>query len=132
MTNLTYQDCLELKDAGFPQGSLELPLSLYMKPSGRIFQCGPLPIPADFVQFEDVKIPTLEELIDAMPMRKKYHPDLINDAHFFLMKRVGAVPDYRAYYEGESGEGIIKDWSCLGDSPSQAVKELYLALNKKV
>lgn len=112
---MTYELAKQLKDAGFVYKPYEHRPYLVLGDDDNT----------------GVPIPTLSELIEVMPMRKKYHPKLINDAHFFLTKRVGSPADYRAYYEGETGEGVIEEWDCIGSTPEEAVAKLWLALNKK-
>lgn len=93
MNKLTYQDCIELKEAGFQ-----------LVPCHQNYK--------DSFQFPDGTyraVPKLEELID-----------VCGDG-FINLKKVGGL--WEAY-------SSLEDFH-LGSSPIQAVKNLYIALNKK-
>lgn len=110
---MNYELAKQLKDAGFPQGR-----------KGQIIETNM----GDRDTF--VYAPALEELIDALPMRIKYHDKLINDAHFFFTKLVSNPPaQYWAYYEGESGEGVLEDLSFREEPADVVCAKLWLAVN---
>ena len=77
-------------------------------------------------------IPTLSELIEAMPKRIKYLDGLINDAIFELQKMwclSGKI--YRARLNGDfESDDIAKEWSFNCETPEEAVARLWLALQK--
>ena len=84
---------------------------------------------ADFVALENY--PTLGDLVDAMPMRRK---DLgtINDAHFVLRKLVTSKPkQYRAAMEDEDNGNYIEGFDFIADTAEESVALLWLALDKK-
>ena len=74
--------------------------------------------------------PTLEELLDQMPMRKKYL-GTVNDAHFVLRKLVTVDgEEYLAAYEDEDTYNSVPGYEFFG-TPTEAVANLWLAINKK-
>lgn len=105
---MTYELAKKLKDAGFPQTG-----NGYL----RVFD------PADA---ETVYKPTLEELIEALPAF----------FDFRLGYRLNVGPEERKAWEAKGG---WKNWSIdrydeyqgTGENPSEAVANLWLALNKK-
>lgn len=98
---MNYAKAKELKDAGFPQYIIEKGQGYYIDYS-----------PSDGGITQDVLlplyIPTLEELIEAC-------------GKYVTLVDVG--PNWRAYIGPES--------DCDGSTPSEAVANLYLELNKK-
>ena len=101
---LSYQDCKELKDAGFPQKRVGM--YLYDKEGNLIH----LVSDRDWSELDsDIKIPTLSELIEACGVV------------FHRLVNQGAT--WEAYSSPDSKIGV-------GDSPEQAVKNLWIALNK--
>lgn len=72
----------------------------------------------------------LEQVLYQLPMRIKRHKKLINDAHFYLTKLVGHTPAYRAYYEGETGEGVLEEYSFESEYPYLACLQLWIALKR--
>lgn len=107
----------ELKDAGFP-----LKPATMGSDAARIKSFG----------YEGIWLfPTLEELLEEMPMRRK---DLgtVNDAHFVLRKLVGTNKNsYWAYIENEDTYGEIEGYSFRNEPADVVVARLWLALNKK-
>lgn len=95
MNKLTYEDCLELKDAGFPQNKYREGT----KGAGPVY-------------FE--YYPTLSELIEECGALSL----------FVLMK------DHLGWSAG-CGNDLLNGTKASGSSPEQAVKNLYIALNKK-
>lgn len=65
-------------------------------------------------------------------MRIKYHPKLVNDAHFYLTKLVSREPLYWAYYEGESGEGVLDGLSFMDADPAIAAGKVLAAYRDSV
>lgn len=121
---MNYDVAKKLKDAGFPQKD-------YLakeQPNGWIAEDGDF---ADWkVSDEYIYVPTLSELIEAMPMRVKYIDGLINDAFFILEKLCGQKASYRASLDGDfETEEIAKKWQFVKDTPEEAVANLWLALN---
>lgn len=123
---MTYELALELKNAGFLQGH----------PSGDHHAGGGwFDTDGDFSWHPtgngDVYAPTLSELIEAVPMRRK---DLgtVNDAHFVLRKLVSRLPGvYWAYMEDEDSDEPIEGYSFRNEPADVVVARLYVALNKK-
>lgn len=108
---LNYKDCKELKDAGLPQ-NVECPHHAAERCS-----C--------YKKYE----PTLEELIEACG-------DEFGSLQFCKGNEFNKMSDhYIAYPTPERLKKIIAETQCklriTGNSPIQAVKGLYLALNKK-
>lgn len=103
---LTYEDCKELKDAGFPQEGL-----------GMNFHNGGFTTNPD-VPLDSLYQPTLSELIEACGEYSKFKIAYDRD-------HVNKGGGWRAT--------ISKDITmfCDGSSPEQAVKNLYCSLNKK-
>lgn len=101
--SLTYQDCQELKDAGFPQElNGDYVLVNGTKREGFYDK-----------EFAGVYCPTLEELIEECGER---FVDLINSTKY--------ESDVKWQANGENTD------TQFGSSPIQAVKNLYCALNK--
>lgn len=120
--NLTYEDCKELKDAGFPQGeSLDNVIAYgtafaYLhngNPSEELLNKYTNALKSLKEMYKDDKeyvyVPTLAELIEAC------------GEGFFVLQR--GVNNHWVASIGESNH-------FLGDSPEQAVKNLWIALNK--
>ena len=118
---MNYELAKRLKDAGFPiffsyaKFVLEKPWGSELSPDtehyGYIF-------------------PTLEELLDQMPMRKKYL-GTVNDAHFVLRKLVTVDgEEYLAAYEDEDTCSGVPGYEFWG-SPTEAVANLWLAINSQ-
>lgn len=112
--NLTYADCKELKDAGFPQGD-ELSSEDFLDLRGT---------PATYEEFKKgdskigkIKNPTLSELIEACDGKLAHLGDKAGIDN----------QKWRAW------SFIVDDIShdVSGKTPEQAVKQLWLALNKK-
>lgn len=103
---LTYTDCLELKEAGFPQeGRLE-PM---FYPTGEGNSCG---------KFEMIFVPILEELIEACG---EGFGSIVNNTGCWTaigVKYPKALSEYKELQE------------TIGSSPIQAVKNLYCALQR--
>lgn len=102
---LTYKDCKELQEAGFPQNySLDEITFNEERPEG----------------FENVHFPTLEELIEACGLQFwSIHKDVDGDFN----------GEWQCY--GEIGPHKGDGDYVLGSSPIQAVKNLYCALKTK-
>ena len=113
---MNYKLAKQLFDKGFPFGDV---------PKGVVAVTDSLRIDGDWYL-----IPTLEELIDAMPMRKKYL-GTVNDAHFVLRKLVGNENIYRAYYEDEDTNESVPGYEFTEKEASVAVAKLWLKLNDK-
>ena len=80
-----------------------------------------------------IKVPTLSELMSAMPMREK-HLGTINDAHFQIWKLVSRNEEgkYRACMVDEMNGHIIEGYSFTSvGGAEEAVANLWLALNEK-
>ena len=112
MNNLSYEDAKELKDAGFPQG-LRSDTLHYFESDGDI-------VLSRFVDeefqpdYEYVNSPILDELIEAC------------GEEFVLEKNDGYW--IAGEYIDHDGE-IHRQFE--GNTPEQAVKNLWIALNKK-
>ena len=100
---LTYKDCLELKNAGFPQKSF------IAHNNGQ----------RQTHHYESYYIPTLDELIeecgDVTLIKKRDAPC------------EGEEVDTFTYEAFQDEDGI----TFIDDTPEQAVKNLYIAINKK-
>lgn len=110
---MNYELAKKLKDAGFPQDGPSL------SKGGSNWE---LPV---------VYFPILEELIEAMPMRRK---DLgtINDAHFVLRKLVSEDRNqYWAYMEDEDTNEPVLGFSFREKPAVIVVANLYVALHEK-
>lgn len=86
----------------------------------------------DVFKKEFVYIPTLEELIDEMPMRRK---DLgtVNDAHFVLRKLVSTDKNsYWTYMEDEDTNKEIEGYIFRNEPADVVVAKLWLALNNNM
>lgn len=79
-----------------------------------------------------VYIPTLEEIVDAMPSKIKYHPKLVNGAGYLMVSKL-CPNGYRVYYEsiGELPDGPIEGLEFKDESLKIALVNLFLALNPK-
>jgi hypothetical protein len=114
MNKLTYQDCVELKDAGFKSKS-----RTFILPDGTTY---------DWMEFKTggVLLPSLSELIEECGLgfdKLYYRPtgQALDDGKGAWYARKA----YPLLYEG------IKVPDFRGQSPEQAVKSLYCALNPK-
>ncbi len=126
---MTYEMAVQLKQAGFPQKPTK-PFPGFgefyvVGDSGTIIGSTPTNT-REFIYY-----PTLDELIEAIPMREK-HLGTVNDAHFVLRKLVGNSPRYHAYMEDEDHPDNwgIEGFSFIETDPKVAVAKLYLALHK--
>lgn len=113
MNPLTYEDCKELKDAGFPQiVSFETDVHIYKDEKG----------------IEEVRVPTLSELIaacgeDFYSLRYTPVSGMGSDNHWVAHSRsIGAIKVSPLNAVGMEG--------FIGSTPEQAVKNLWLALHK--
>uniref|UniRef100_A0A6M3J888 Uncharacterized protein n=1 Tax=viral metagenome TaxID=1070528 RepID=A0A6M3J888_9ZZZZ len=106
---MTYELAKQLKEAGFPQEVK----------NGEWFVPG--------IANPEVYMPTLSELIEAMPCRKKYL-GIINDAHFVLRKLVSREEEYWAYYEDEDTDKPVDGYSFRNMPAEEAVARLWLKL----
>lgn len=106
--SLTYQDCIELKEAGFPQGK-----SIWLYSSDELYQ-----VRMYKGQFfgNELDAPTLEELISAI------------GRDFDMVRKVYDGSGELKYWMAEctNRTGIC----CEGFSSIQAVARLYIALHK--
>ena len=111
--SLSYQDCLELKETGFPQelkkGTLMAGID-NITPTHLLVPGGTYNLPQDDL----VYIPTLEELIEACP--KEHYLNLQQCKNKW---RASIAKDNNEIYE-----------AVCGSSPSQAVKNLWIELQK--
>lgn len=125
---MNYELALKLKEAGFPQ-----------EPATHWIGGGTVEVDENYgekrkivshTKRELVRYPTLEELLEQMPMRKKYL-GTVNDAHFVLRKIVTfSGEEYLAAYEDEDTGIPVPRYEFYG-SALVAVANLWLALNSK-
>ena len=115
---MTHKDCLELRDAGFPQSETEKILYTVDSPSAEVNNkdyyalrsddLGELPIS------EVLACPTLDELIAEL-----------GDEFHCLVHTVNEDEEFWSVGKNK----IVKEWQ-TSTSPILAVKELYVAVNK--
>jgi hypothetical protein len=120
---LTYQDALDLKEAGFSLRSCEY-AHVYGDKDKETGGCAYCSQPAFIVGDEHYIIPTLEELIEACGAKKDY------DYGYMFDLTIHASDDkWVACYTDENYHEITEHLN-YGSSPIQAVKNLYCALHK--
>lgn len=134
---ISYELAKKLKDAGFIAGSYSKRTNQWYLGekyvvTGNEINSIEYPGPwrqhlwtIDFAK-ELVYIPTLAELVEAMPMREK-HLDTVNDAHFFLQKLVSTNPEYRAMYVDEDTNEWVEGFQFVGEAET-VVAELWIKL----
>ena len=129
---LTYEQCLELKEAGFPQelkyGDGFYPIHesrntrvITLHGSEHAYRCGPGRCGCEctycypYACKNGLKIPTLEELIDAC------------GEHLSELGRLGEDGLFKWYAE-ENNRELTRHYAA---TPSEAIANLWLALQKK-
>lgn len=128
---LSFQDCQELKEHGFPQqpaidisGIDGVFLGGFYTLSNEEVGEGAIAFlnQREYEQYKDstktivIKYPTLSELIDACSEK------FLGIQHRRILRRSGLAP----WYAKEIGGNIVD-----GTTPEEAVKKLWLSLNKK-
>lgn len=113
---LTYQDALDLKEAGFPQEGNGT-MRRYHSGLGAELSEG-FKVTPNGVEIVDLYLPTLEELIEAC-----------GDRFLDLLK---APTEYISLKENKWVARADEDNKGFGSSPIQAVKSLYIVLHKNV
>ncbi len=116
---MTYELCKKLKDAGFPIKEWDCSCCLEMK--GRL------------------EIPTLSELIQAcgdrfvMVGNDKAHENFsLGGRNYVLKQQINGENMWRSYaYTGRKEDPIGKIVEEYGNTPEEAVANLWLELNKK-
>lgn len=133
MNHLTYEECIELKEAGFPQGNAEW----YWATTWNIGDPFTYHKNAGSLQLDNkttVAKPTLESLIDAcgedFESIERFEQGIDGKGLIsFIAKMTDDAWDrVKGLTECGVKECCGQEW---GDSPIQAVKNLYVALNKK-
>lgn len=113
MQKLTQEDCLELKKAGFPQNPIVvedgLPGLCKSVQEGNFYTSS---------EFGNVYEPTLSELIEACGNR-------------FAMLGINRPGNWYSRADETCDECASDEPLSYGHNPEQAVKNLYLTLNKK-
>ena len=122
--NLTYQDCKKLKDAGFPQDCQFYWCDFNVDGGPGIEYRGA--IPGDIENVILCGAPTLSELVEAFDWFESLTAPKITCEGDESGVTCGWIA--KAAILPENEWKIIED---LGVTPEQAVKNLWLALNKK-